>query len=201
MGKVSSNVEARQPCRLLAPQADESPLRPTAAGKPLGDLRGRASTCSRVVGMPGPRCPSAFPCSGEPGTPPSPGNPMRGLLRRTEVSAVWQLLHARVRALPAEVVELPRAAGRVLAADVTAEVAVPAFDRAAMDGYALRGEETFGCDAYNPLEFAIVGESFPARPFAGRVQPGQAVRIMTGAPLPEGADAVLQAEAAEEVAG
>jgi molybdopterin molybdotransferase len=126
---------------------------------------------------------------------------MRGFPRRTEVSAVWQLLDARVRALPAEAVELPRAAGRVLAADVTAEAAVPAFDRAAMDGYALRGEETFGCDAYNPLEFAVVGESFPARPFAGRVQPGQAVRIMTGAPLPEGADAVLQAEAAEEVAG
>jgi molybdopterin molybdotransferase len=126
---------------------------------------------------------------------------MRGFPRRTEVSAVWQLLDARVRSLPAEAVELPHAAGRVLAADVTAEVAVPAFDRAAMDGYALRGEETFGCDAYNPLEFAIVGESFPARPFAGRVQPGQAVRIMTGAPLPEGADAVLQAEAAEEVAG
>jgi molybdopterin molybdotransferase len=126
---------------------------------------------------------------------------MRGFLRRTEVSAVWQLLDTRVRALPAEAVELPGAAGRVLAADVTAEIAVPAFDRAAMDGYALRGEETFGCDAYNLLEFAIVGESFPARPFAGRVQPGQAVRIMTGAPLPEGADAVLQAEAAEEVAG
>jgi molybdopterin molybdotransferase len=125
---------------------------------------------------------------------------MRGFPSRTEVSAVWQLLDARVRALPAEAVELSQAAGRVLAADVTAEVAVPAFDRAAMDGYALRGEETFGCDAYNPLEFAIVGESFPARPFAGRVQPGQAVRIMTGAPLPDGADAVLQAEAAEEVA-
>src|SRR5262249_61080362 len=87
------------------------------------------------------------------------------------------------------------------AGDVAGEVAVPAFDRAAMDGYALRGEETFGCDAYNPLEFDVVGETFPARPFAGAVRPGQAVRIMTGAPLPEGADAVLQAEAAEEAPG
>jgi molybdopterin molybdotransferase len=67
-----------------------------------------------------------------------------------------------------------------------------------MDGYALRGEETFGCDTYNPVEFEIVGEAFPARPYAGRVGPGQAVRIMTGAPLPDGADAVLHAEAAEE---
>jgi molybdopterin molybdotransferase len=126
---------------------------------------------------------------------------MRGFPRRTEVHAVRQLLDERVRSLGAEAVELPRAAGRVLAADVTAGVAVPAFARAAMDGYALRGEETFGCDAYNPLEFEVVGESFPARPFSGAVQPGQAVRIMTGAPLPEGADAVLMAEAAEEVPG
>ncbi|HYT88324.1 MAG TPA: gephyrin-like molybdotransferase Glp [Gemmataceae bacterium] len=125
---------------------------------------------------------------------------MRGFQSRTEVAAVWEILEARLRALPAEAVALPEAAGRVLAADVTASLAVPGFDRAAMDGYALRGEETFGCDPYTPLEFAIVGEAFPARPFPGTVEPGQAVRVMTGAPLPAGADAVLQAEAAEEIA-
>jgi molybdopterin molybdotransferase len=126
---------------------------------------------------------------------------MRGFPRRTEVRVVWDLLDSRVRTLQSETVPLPQAAGRVLAEDVTAEVAVPGFDRAAMDGYALRGEETFGCDAYNPLEFEVVGQSLPARPFVGAVQPGQAVRIMTGAPLPAGADAVLQAEAAEETPG
>jgi molybdopterin molybdotransferase len=78
---------------------------------------------------------------------------------------------------------------------------VPAFDRAAMDGYALRGGETFGAGPYNPLDFTVVGQALPGKPFAGSVGPGQAVRIMTGAPLPEGADAVLQAEAAEEVGG
>jgi molybdopterin molybdotransferase len=67
-----------------------------------------------------------------------------------------------------------------------------------MDGYALRGGETFGAGPYNPLEFEVIGVSLPGRPFAGRVGPGQAVRIMTGAPVPEGADAVLQAENAEE---
>jgi molybdopterin molybdotransferase len=66
-----------------------------------------------------------------------------------------------------------------------------------MDGYALRGEETFGASAYNPLEFRIVGLALPGRPFPQLVEAGQAVRIMTGAPLPQGADAVLQAEAAE----
>src|SRR5262249_30653144 len=61
--------------------------------------------------------------------------------------------------------------------------------------------ETFGADPYNPLEFAVVGQALPGRPYAGTVGAGQAVRIMTGAPLPDGADAVLQAEAAEETAG
>jgi len=82
-----------------------------------------------------------------------------------------------------------------------AGVAVPGFDRAAMDGYALRAQETFGADSYNPLNFEIIGQALPGRPYPGEVQPGQAVRIMTGAPLPAGADAVLQAEAAEEVPG
>jgi molybdopterin molybdotransferase len=123
---------------------------------------------------------------------------MRGFQDRSEVADVLALLEARLRPLWSESVALTDAAGRVLVADVTATTPVPAFDRSAMDGYALRGSETFGAGPYNPLEFAIVGEALPGRPFVGVVQPGQAVRIMTGAPLPQGADAVLQAEAANE---
>jgi molybdopterin molybdotransferase len=124
---------------------------------------------------------------------------MRGFQDRTEVTDAVQLLSDRLSSMSLESVELTRAAGRVLGKAVFSEVAVPAFDRAAMDGYALRGSETFGSGSYSPLEFAVIGESLPGRPFAGTVQPGQAVRIMTGAPLPSGADAVLQAESAEEV--
>jgi molybdopterin molybdotransferase len=123
---------------------------------------------------------------------------MHGFYERTEVAAVVALIEARVRRMGIEQVPLRQAAGRVLAGDVTAPVPVPAFDRAAMDGYALRGGETFGADTYNPLDFAVVGEALPARPWPGRIDSGQAVRIMTGAPLPDGADAVLPAEAAEE---
>jgi molybdopterin molybdotransferase len=126
---------------------------------------------------------------------------MRGFQDRAEVEEVLALLQTRLGPLPSEDVPLARASGRVLALDVFAPAAVPAFDRAAMDGYALRGEETFGASPYNPLELEVIGLSLPARPFIGRVQVGQAVRIMTGAPLPEGADAVLQAEAAEENQG
>jgi molybdopterin molybdotransferase len=126
---------------------------------------------------------------------------MRGFRERADVAEVLALLAERLQPLPAEPVPLPGAAGRVLAEDVVADLAVPAFDRSAMDGYALRGEETFGATPYNPLTFTIIGEAYPGQAFAGVVRPGQAVRIMTGAPLPEGADAVLQAEAAEEAAG
>jgi molybdopterin molybdotransferase len=126
---------------------------------------------------------------------------MRGFRDRADVADVLNLLKARLRPLPAETSSLHEAAGRVLATDVLAEVAVPAFDRAAMDGFALQAQETFGAGLYNPLEFEVVGQALPGRPFSGRLNPGQSVRIMTGAPLPEGADAVLQAEAAEEVAG
>jgi molybdopterin molybdotransferase len=123
---------------------------------------------------------------------------MRGFQDRADVAAVVALIDGRVRPLPPEDVDLRTAGGRVLAADVTAGVPVPGFDRAAMDGYALRGGETFGAGPYNPLEFEVVGTSLPGRPFAGHVGAGQAVRIMTGAPVPDGADAVLPAENAEE---
>lgn len=126
---------------------------------------------------------------------------MRGFQDRAEVADAVNLLAARLLPLPAEAVPLTEAAGRVLAAAVVSEVAVPPFDRAAMDGYALRGGETFGAGPYNLLEFAVIGEALPGKPFAASVQAGQAVRIMTGAPLPDGADAVLQAEAAEEAHG
>lgn len=123
---------------------------------------------------------------------------MRGFQERTEVAAVWRLLDERVAPLAAEAVTLADAAGRVLAVDVTAPCPVPGFDRAAMDGYALRGAETFGADVYTPLDFEVIGASLAGRPFSGEVQGGQAVRIMTGAPLPSGADAVIPFEATAE---
>jgi molybdopterin molybdotransferase len=124
---------------------------------------------------------------------------MRGFQDRTEVAEAQAQLQRRLAQLSHEQIEMQRAAGRVLASDVVSEVAVPPFDRAAMDGYALCGAETFGAAPYNPLELMIVGEALPGRPAPVPVRRSQAVRIMTGAPMPEGADAVLQAEAAEEV--
>jgi molybdopterin molybdotransferase len=126
---------------------------------------------------------------------------MRGFRDRAEVDDVCRLIDERVRPLPTEVDPVSHTAGRVLGAAVVAEVAVPGFDRAAMDGYAVRAEETFGAGAYNPLDWRVVGVALPGRPFAEVVPPGGAVRIMTGAPIPDGTDAVVPAEAAHEDAG
>src|SRR5262245_53659195 len=123
---------------------------------------------------------------------------MRGFRDRAEVADVIRLIDERVRPLPAETVPVPQAAGRVLGAAVVAEVALPGFARAGMDGYAVRAEETFGAGPYNPLDLRVVGSALPGQPFAEPVPPGGAVRIMTGAPVPGGADAVVPAEAAAE---
>jgi molybdopterin molybdotransferase len=119
---------------------------------------------------------------------------MRGFLRRTTVEAAQDWVAQFAVTVVSELVPLNDAYGRVLAADVASEIDVPEFDRAAMDGFAVRGTETAGAGEYNPLEFSVIGESWPGRPFTGHVGPQQAVRIMTGAPLPTGADAVVPAE-------
>lgn len=122
----------------------------------------------------------------------------RGFRDRTEVPAAVAVLDRRVGPLSAEVVSTVGAAGRVLARAVTARVSVPGFDRAAMDGYAVRAADTFGAEADNPMTLRMVGESLPGTACPRAVEAGAAVRVMTGAPLPAGADAVLVAECAEE---
>jgi molybdopterin molybdotransferase len=126
---------------------------------------------------------------------------MHGFAHRSEVRDVLAWIDAHARRLPGERVAVEHATDRVLAADVMAPIAVPAFDRAAMDGYALRGAETAGASEYNPIAFPVLGQALPGQPFTGAVPPGAAIRIMTGAPVPEGVDAVVPAEYATEVEG
>ncbi len=119
---------------------------------------------------------------------------MRGFASRQTVDASWAWLDGVVQPLPPENVSLVQAAGRVLTEPLVATSNVPAFDRAAMDGFALRSDETIGSSGYNPVEFRVLGDSFPSRPSDQTVIPGTCVRIMTGAPVPAGADAVVPVE-------
>jgi len=99
---------------------------------------------------------------------------------------------AALRATPVEVVALPEAWGRVLAAPVVARLTQPPADMSAMDGYALRVADEF-CGA----RLQVSGHAPAGRPFAGHVAAGQAVRLFTGSVVPDGADAVLPQEDAE----
>jgi len=94
----------------------------------------------------------------------------------------------RARSIPkVEDVALDAAAGRVLAADVAADRDSPVLDRSARDGYAVRAADL-------PGELEVIGEVRAGQRFARAVGPGQAVEIMTGAPVPAGADAVVMVE-------
>ncbi len=92
--------------------------------------------------------------------------------------------------LPAEIVGLDRAAGRVLAQPVRARVAQPPQDVSAMDGYALRA-----ADGGGPRR--VIGRAAAGRPYAGTLGPGEAVRVFTGSAVPAGADSVMLQEDAD----
>jgi molybdopterin molybdotransferase len=119
---------------------------------------------------------------------------MRGFRRRHTVAAALAWLDAQLEPLGSERVPLSEAVGRVLAAPIVSAVDVPGFDRATMDGYAVVAWSTEGAGAYSRLPLRVIGDSMPGRAFDGSVAPGEAVRVMTGAPIPRGADAVLPAE-------
>ena len=119
---------------------------------------------------------------------------MKGFRRRHTVAAALAWLDAQLKPLSAERVALSEASGRVLAAPIASAVDVPGFDRATMDGYAVVASSTEGAGAYSRLPLRVIGDSMPGRAFDGCLAHGQAVRVMTGAPIPRGADAVLPAE-------
>jgi molybdopterin molybdotransferase len=119
---------------------------------------------------------------------------MRGFPSRTDVDEAVAWVDALPAPLPAESVALAAAAGRVLADAVVSALDLPPFARSAMDGWAVRGADTFGASASEPLPLALVGEVRPGAAPDVTVGPRQAARIRTGAPLPDGADAVLPAE-------
>ena len=115
-------------------------------------------------------------------------------MERTDLDAALKMLRSSVKPLDAESVQLEQALGRTLARDIISTEEVPAFDKSAMDGYALRAAETFGASPTDPVSFRVIGEVFPGDVGDLEVGPGEAVRIMTGAAFPKGADAVLMAE-------
>src|SRR5262245_66454388 len=123
---------------------------------------------------------------------------MHGFSRRHTVDQALQWLDTHLYTLDAEDVPLRTAAGRVLSTTVVSDIDVPGFERATMDGYAVVAESTEGATSYNRIPLKVIGDALPASPFSGKVTRGEAVRIMTGAPMPSGSDAVLPAESVDD---
>src|SRR5262249_38069309 len=100
---------------------------------------------------------------------------------------------AVARLAPVEV-DLRDARGLVLAAEVVAPEAVPPFANTAMDGYAVRAADTTGATESSPMRLQVVGELAAGHEPTVSVGAGEAIRIMTGAPMPDGADAIVMVE-------
>ena len=120
---------------------------------------------------------------------------MSGLIPVAE--ALARVLASVAAPVEPETVPLAQACGRTLAADVVASRTQPPFPASAMDGYAVRGADAGEVGAI----LRLIGASAAGHGFSGRIGPGEAVRIFTGAPVPEGADAILIQENAAAEAG
>ena len=110
---------------------------------------------------------------------------MRGFAERAPASAAVAWVDENSAVIESEQIDTVNASGRVLAVDIQSTVNVPSYHRSMMDGFAVLADDTSGAGAYNQLTLKVVGESLPASPWSGTLAAGQAVRIMTGAPVPD----------------
>lgn len=111
-----------------------------------------------------------------------------------ELEEAQRLVLEQAAVLETGDVPLRGALGLRLAEDVISPEAVPSFDNSAMDGFAVRAEDTRGAGAGTPALLRVAGESRAGHPWAGTLRSGEAARISTGAAVPEGADAVVRVE-------
>ena len=125
--------------------------------------------------------------------------PIRDTISLDEALAT--ILEAATPIARTERIPLRDAGGRVIATPPAASMDVPPFDRAAMDGYAVRAEDTFGAGRYDPKILRSIETVHTAQIATRTVGPGECIQIATGAPMPEGADAVVMVEETERIAG
>ncbi|HEX7977353.1 MAG TPA: gephyrin-like molybdotransferase Glp [Gemmatimonadaceae bacterium] len=117
-------------------------------------------------------------------------------MNATRLSAAEASAHvlADLAPLGDERVELREALGRVLARDVESPISLPPWDNASMDGFAVHSSDVRGASASNPVRLRVI-DTIAAGAVASRaLEPGTAMRIMTGAPVPQGADSVIRVE-------
>lgn len=119
-------------------------------------------------------------------------------LEDLSVSEALDLVLAQIDVLEAESVPLSDALGRILADPVVARDDLPPFANSSMDGYAVRAADLAGASKDSPVELRVLADIAAGMDLAIEIQPGTSARIMTGAPLPSGADAVVPVEDTDE---
>ena len=110
---------------------------------------------------------------------------------------IWQAMEQVSncgRLTESEIIPVTEALGRILAEDVSTRIAQPPFPRSAMDGYAVNAEDTREASADRPIHLTVAGVQYAGDAYFRPLQRGEALRIMTGAAIPEGADAVVRQE-------
>ena len=115
----------------------------------------------------------------------------------TPYKEALKILLDDVEEVESEIVPLEKALGRVLAEDIVSRFMVPPFDRSAVDGYAVRAEDTFPAREYSPVELEVVEEVPAGMTPKKEVTPGKAIKVLTGAKIPKGANAVIMQEIAK----
>jgi molybdenum cofactor synthesis domain-containing protein len=119
---------------------------------------------------------------------------MHGFTRYVRLADALKIVLSKAKPLESEAVPFDRAFGRVLAEDIVSEIDVPPFDRSAVDGYAVRAADTFGASELKPVNLRIIGSVNIGVASKIPVKKGETVKIMTGASLPKGSDAVVMVE-------
>lgn len=123
---------------------------------------------------------------------PEPPAPDRGALRSLDAHRDYLL--SCIEPLPAFNQHILDAAGLAIAETVTADINLPRFDNSAMDGYAVRAADVVDAGDEVPVHLPVVGEIAAGRPAPHRLSPGTVMKVMTGAPVPAGADTIVPYE-------
>ncbi|MEY8000691.1 gephyrin-like molybdotransferase Glp [Clostridium sp. Mt-5] len=114
-----------------------------------------------------------------------------------DVDNALNIINESTKKLSLEKKDILSCLNKVLAEDIYSKDNLPPFDKSAMDGYAIKSEDTTNCDSENVVEFEIKGLIKAGDYCEDELKPGQTFKIMTGAPLPKGADAVIEIEKVE----
>lgn len=120
-----------------------------------------------------------------------------GFSKLTSLKDALEKLNSKIQINPTKEIEIKDALNRILADNIISKISIPPFDRSAMDGYAIKAEDSFGASPKNPKEIKLVGIIEIGEFSKFKIDRGEGIRISTGAPIPEGSDAVIKIEDTE----